>query len=140
MSNDKDNKRIDDLEGFLTDNDQQSKADAIADIRAHGIDTNAFFNRVHRAVQEGYSKQLRAIAASEQAASSPAQTFIDKVRAMSRDAMLAIFGRIQQGEFGTEYRDLAIARCRNKDASALSDEELRSWLEDAADILDEPDK
>jgi hypothetical protein len=140
MSNDKDNKRIEDLEAFLTDNEQQSKADAIKNLRAQGIDTNAFFNQVHKVVQGGYSKQLRAIAASEQSASSRARDFIEKLQGMPRDAMLAIFRRIQQGEFGPESRELAIARCRNKDASALSDEELQSWLEDAAEILDEPDK
>ena len=131
-------KRFDDFEAFLTADEGQSKEDAIAELRAHGVDTEAFLAKARRVVQEGYRRQLKTVAQSEQATQAAAPGFLANLKSMPRAAMQAVFARVREGEFGIQYRELALARCRNKDASELSDEELRSWLEDVGDILGEP--
>lgn len=131
-------KRIDHLESVLSNNESQSKAETLAELRAQGIDTDNFIVRVKRVVQEQYTKALRDLATTESANSPP--TFLAGIAKLSRDAMLDLFGRLQRGEFGNEYRQMTLARCRNKDASQLSDDELRSWLQDIGDILGEPDR
>lgn len=133
------NPTIDDLEAFLID-DSLSKKDVTKELRLQGVDTEAFFDRVKRIVREGYSAQLRLAAEQEQSSRSTAPGFLAQLATMSREAMLAMFERVANGEFGAEYRSAALARCRNKDASGLTDEELRSWLEDIGDVLGEPGK
>jgi hypothetical protein len=130
---------FDDLEAFLTD-DSLSKKDAMKELRLQGVDPEALFARVQRIVREGYSTQLRLVAEQEKLSRASAPSFLDQLAAMSRDAMLAVFERVANGDFGSEYRTAALARCRSKDASGLTDEELRSWLEDIGDVLGEPDK
>ena len=83
---------------------------------------------------------LRRAAEQEQASRTSAPGFLGQLTTMSRDAMLAVFERVANGDFGTKYSTAALARCRNKDASGLTDEELRSWLEDIGDVLGEPGK
>lgn len=130
---------LNDLEAFLTD-DSLSKKDAVKELRMQRVDTEALFDRVQRIVREGYSTQLRLAAEQEQASRESAPGFLAQLATMSRDAMLAVFEKVANGEFGSEYQTAALARCRNKDASGLTDEELRSWLEDIGDVLGEPSK
>ena len=130
---------LNDLEAFLID-DSLSKKDAVKELRLQGVDTEALFDRVQRVVREGYSAQLRQAAEQEQASRATTPGFLAQLATMSRVAMVAVFGRVANGEFGPEYRTAALARCRNKDASELTDEELRSWLEDISDVLGEPEK
>lgn len=130
---------LDDLEAFLN-NDSLSKKDAVKELRMQGVNTDALFDRMQRIVREGYSTQLRRAAEQEQASRASAPGFLAQLATMSRDAMLAVFERVANGEFGPEYRTAALARCRNKDASGLTDEELRLWLEDIGDVLGEAGK
>ena len=102
-----------------------------------GVDTTAFFNAVDKAVQEGYSAQLRKLAESERAGRTSRATFLTELASMSRDVMIALFNKVSEGEFGMVYRDAALARCRNKTPSQLTDEELRTWLEDIGEIVGE---
>lgn len=128
-------KRLDDLENFLISNEEQSKSETAAELRSQGVDTERFFNKIHAIVQAGYCQQLRVIAQREQAALKAQPPFLENLATMTREAMLAIFSQLRDGAFGSDYQEAALARCRNKDASSLSDGELRSWLEDVGDIF-----
>lgn len=128
-------KRLAKLEDLLSSNEHQAKTETIAELRSLGIDTAQFFSRINKFVQVGYTEQLRAAAQLQQENERTLPHFLDQLAAMSREAMLAVFAKLQGGAFGPQYREAALARCRNKDASLLSDEELRSWLEDIGDIL-----
>ena len=130
---------LNDLEAFLTD-DSLLEKDAAKELRLQGIDTEALFDRVQRIVREGYSTQLRLAAEQEKVSRASAPSFLAQLATMSRDAMLAVFERVANGDFGPEYRTAALARCRSKDATGLTDDELRSWLEDIGDVLGEPGK
>jgi hypothetical protein len=128
-------KRLVKLENLLASNEEQPKTETIAELRSVGIDTAQFFSRIKKLVQVGYTDQLRAAAQQQQEKERALPHFLDQLAAMSREAMLAVFAQLQGGAFGTQYQEAALARCRNKDTSLLSDEELRSWLEDIGDIL-----
>jgi hypothetical protein len=128
-------KRLEDLEDFLASNEEQTKAETIAELRSQGLDTAQFFSRIKKIVQTSYSEQLRVTAQSEQDRIRVQPGILPQLATMSRDAMLSIFAQLQDGSYGPQYQQAALARCRNKDASLLSDEELRSWLEDIGDIL-----
>ncbi|GJM25763.1 MAG: hypothetical protein DHS20C16_21780 [Phycisphaerae bacterium] len=131
------NKRLDALESFLSENESESKADSRSELRRQGVEVDEFLDRVRKIVQEGYQERLREAAATDAEPRLPG--FLQNVKTMSRDAMLDIFQRLQIGEFGSEYQQLALARCRNKDAQDTTDEELRSWLDDIGDVVGDPE-
>ena len=131
--------KLNGLEAFLADTEGESKADDLADLKKLGVNIDDFLARVEATVEKGYSSQLRALAAREREKSSSKPAFMGTLAVMSRQAMLDCFEKLRCGDFGDKYRDLALARCRNKEASELTDEELRSWLEDVSQVLGEPD-
>ena len=131
--------KLNGLEAFLADTEGESKSEDLADLRKLGVNVDSFLARVEATVQQGYSQQLHALAENQWAQVRPGPTFLEGLASMSRKAMLECFERLRNGELGDKYRDLALARCRNKDASELTDDELRSWLEDAGQVLGEPD-
>lgn len=135
----KPDKRLESLEDFLADTEGEPQAETLRELRAQGVDTKQFFQRVQKTVDEGYSRQLRELAAREQQRQTT-PSFLDSLSEMGRAAMLDCFERIRSGALGGRYQQAAVARFRNKDASELTDEELRSWLEDIGETLGEPDE
>jgi len=51
---------------------------------------------------------------------------------MPREELLTLVGKVQSGAFGLNLQQLAAARARNQSVGTLSDEDLRSWLQDIA--------
>ena len=101
---------------------------------------SAFFSRVQKTVDAGYSKQLQRLSADQQSEHRAPPSFLSDLADMTRDSMLDCFQRLRSGEFGVQYKEAALARCRNKDATELTDDELRSWLDDVGDIIGEPEQ
>lgn len=132
-------RKLNGLEAFLANCEGESHADDLVDLRKMGVDVDAFMKRVDATVQAGYAEQLRLLATSEREQSSVVPGFLVNLQAMTRAAMLESFERLRRGDLGERYRGLALARCRNKDVSELSDDELRSWLEDVGQVLGEPE-
>ena len=130
--------RFDRLEEFLVDNEGDEKVEVTRQLRLQGVDAIQFFNRVKKTVQDGYCSQLRAIAHQQQNRQANWPAFLEHLRTMPRSAMLEVFRQLKNGAFGEEYREAALARCRKKDEAALSDDELRTWLEDVGEIWGEP--
>lgn len=132
-------KRLDELEEFLSDTSDESKEDVMKELRTSGVNTKQFFKRVQETVETSYSEQLRAIAAREQQ-HQDRPSFLEDLAGMTRESMLSFFEKLRSGAYGSQYQEAAVARCRNKDATELSGEELRSWLEDIGDTLGEPEE
>lgn len=131
--------KLNGLEAFLANSDGESQADDLADLRKMGVNVDAFMKRVDATVQAGYAEQLRQFAASQREHLSSTPGFLANLKTMTRAAMLEAFEGLRRGDLGERYRGLALARCRNKDVSELSDDELRSWLEDVGQLLGEPE-
>jgi hypothetical protein len=130
-------KRLEKLEEFFANTENEPVADLLKELRAQGVDTERFSRRVNEVVESAYSAGLRALAAKEQQTSS-SPSFITSAAGKTREAMLALFEQLREGAFGAQYQQAALARCRSKAAQELTDEELRSWLEDIGDTLGEP--
>ena len=131
-------RRLEKLEEFLIGTEGESHQDTVRELRALGIDTDSFFKQVHATVEKSYMKQLR-ILANQQKKKNTTPDFLSNITSMNRNEMIRCFEQIRAGERGARYQKAAVARCRNKDASELSDEELRSWLEDIGSTLGEPE-
>lgn len=131
-------KKPNELETFLANFEGESREDDVADLRAQGVDVDNFLSRVNATVKAGYRGQLRLLAERERQQEAAMPSFLSSVSTMTRTAMLECFERLRHGDFGDKYRELALARCRNNDASELTENELRSWLEDVGQVLGDP--
>lgn len=131
-------KSLDDLDLFLAGSSEETLEDVQKDLRSQGVNLPEFIKQIHATVQNGYSEQLKAIAETER--DSQPVTILEQLKKMSRAAMLSLFEELRSGAYGENYQELAVARCRDKDATELSDAELRSWLEDISATLGSPRK
>jgi hypothetical protein len=123
-------KAMEKLDLFLADTEGQSTEAVGEELEAQGIDVTTFLADVNAVVRKGYQRSLKEIATSErdQVVRSRKSRFSGLVG--TKEQMLLLIARLQSGDFGPNLRERAVARCRNQDPSTLSDEDLRSWLED----------
>lgn len=123
-------KAMENLNLFLADTEGQSTEAVAEELKAQGTDVAKFLNDVNALVRRGYQGSLREIAASEraEAAQKTKNRFAGLVG--TKEQMLLMIARLQNGEFGLHLKERAAARCRNQDPSKLTEEDLRSWLED----------
>lgn len=126
------------LETFLFDTADQPKDEAIKELSANGIDTAAFLADIQNVVQGSYMSQLKQLAEMQQADSLKPAGFLSDLATLGKSAMLDLFSGFQSGRFGDQYKQAAVARCRNKNPSELSETELRSWLTDIGETLGDP--
>lgn len=131
-------KRVHPLESFLFDNIDQTKNEAISELNTHGIDSSTFLAEVNEIVQASYMNQLKVLAEAEKASSTKQADFLSDIADWGREALLRLFAQLRSGNFGDNYQQAAIARCRNKNPSELSETELRSWLVDIGETLGDP--
>jgi hypothetical protein len=126
--------RLSDLEDILAEIEGQSSEEMAADLRKAGIDTDAFLKRANKVMQEQYRKHLHELAEKEQQIAHVVPSFFADVSKMNREELMMSFATLQNGSLGETYKQAALARCRNKDTAELSDDDLRSWLQDIAEI------
>lgn len=125
--------RLSDLEDILAEIEGQSTEEMTADLRKAGIDTDAFLQRANKVMQEQYRKHLRELE-EEQHVAPVVPLFFADVANMNREELMMSFATLQNGSLGETFKQAALARCRNKDTAELSDDDLRSWLKDIAEI------
>ena len=126
--------RLSDLEEILAEIEGQSTDEITADLRKAGIDTDAFLMRANKVMQEQYRKHLHEVAEEVQHIARVVPSLFADVDSMDREELLMSFATLQNGSMGESYKEAALARCRNKDTAELSDDDLRSWLQDIAEI------
>lgn len=126
--------RLSDLEEILAEIEGQSTDEIAADLRKAGIDTDAFLMRANKVMQEQYRKHLHELAEEEQHIARVVPSLFADVASMDREELLMSFATLQNGSMGDAYKEAALAHFRNKDTAELSDDDLRSWLQDIAEI------
>lgn len=126
------------LEQFLANTDNQTKADALAEIAARGVNATAFKTRVAEVVRKGYQQQVK-LAAQEARLNTlqKANHRFGDLMGKSLAELVLIFERVSSGEFGPTSQEAALARCRNLQNENPSEAELRSWLEDISMLTDQ---
>ena len=122
-------KAVRNLEALLTDDSHLSVEDLRKELADDGVDVNAFLTRFEGVVRKGIQHQMKKVAEQEQAKLSLKQIF-GSLREKSKKELEQLFENVRQGLFGEHLKQAAIARCRNKTDSEVSETELRSWLED----------
>lgn len=130
---------MDRFEDFLLEDDLTTE-EVMRSLRRMGVKADDIVERLHGVVQKCYSEQLKLEVQREQEQLTVVPNFLKDLASMPKAAMLAVFQRLSGGEFGSQYQSAALARCRNGSPDSLTEDELRSWLEDVGTICGEPGK
>ncbi|MBI5818285.1 MAG: hypothetical protein HZA88_04795 [Verrucomicrobia bacterium] len=119
------------LDVLLADDADMSVTELRAELAAQGVNVDEFLAKFSKTVRKGYQQQIRLAAdkAKEQTQFAAATLFGD-LRQKTMVELLAIREQVANGVFGVALQKTALARCRNQQGTELSENELRSWLED----------
>jgi hypothetical protein len=121
------------LDALLTDDAEMSVEELTQDLESQGVNVNAYLAKFKVAVRKGYQQRIRSAAekANKTAEAVKGSLFGDLLQ-KNKDELLAIREQIIRGDFGATLQKTCVARCRNAQGTEVSEEELRSWLEDIA--------
>jgi hypothetical protein len=115
------------LREAVVDNSHVSVAELRKKLADEGVDVDRFLKRADEAFRKGLQEGVKQqVAQAKVRATSRRGTLFGNLGDKGRAALLALYEAATAGQYGAE----ALARCRNKNADAMTDEELRSWLED----------
>jgi hypothetical protein len=115
------------LEEAVLDNSHMSATELETKLTGQGVDVNKFLAGADAAFRKGLQRGMKAKAAHAKARSAVLRgSVFGDLGGKLRADLLALCQAASVGQYGTAIR----ARCRNKNAEAMTDEELRSWLED----------
>ena len=119
------------LDALLADDADMSVAELRAELTAQGVNVDEFLVRFSKTVRQGYQRRIRlaAEAATTKARAEKSSLFGDLTR-KTKAELLAIREQVMNGVFGAVLQTTANARCRNQQGTEVSENELRSWLED----------
>lgn len=138
-SDDRNNSSMDRFEDFLLGDDLTTD-EVMRSLRRMGVKVDDMVERLHGVVQKCYSEQLKLEVQREQKQVTVVPSFLAGLASMAKEEMLVIFEKLARGDLGTQYQSAALARCRNGAPNELTDDELRSWLEDVGSIYGESGK
>ena len=117
------------LEASLLDTSGESPADLRKELESSGVDATNFMSRLKGVVRKGYQHQmlLQSQAACDRANSTVGSIFGD-LSALGGEQLRSLIEQVLSGGFGSLAQ--SAARCRNYQGDQLSDEDIRSWLQD----------
>jgi hypothetical protein len=122
------------LEEAILDNSHMSMAELQKEVSDKGVDVKRFLAGADEAFRKGLQGGMKAKAAHAKARSAVLKgSVFGNLAGKVRADLLVLCQAASAGQYGTAIR----ARCRNKNAEALTDEELRSWLEDIERLNEE---
>jgi hypothetical protein len=117
------------LEASLIDTFGESPAEIRKELESGGVDVTSFMTRLRGVVRKGYQHQMRLKnqETCEKANSTLGSIFGD-LSALGGEQLRSLIAQVLNGGFGSLAQ--SAARCRNYQGDQLSDEDIRSWLQD----------
>ena len=120
-------KMLKNLDKVLLDDAGETPAEVRQRLEAEGVDVKGLVTRVKAAAGEAYRQRLAAEARQAQieAGKSKGKVFGNLI-GLGREKLLELIQAAASGNYGP----VATARCRNQKPEGLSEEDLRTLLED----------
>ena len=117
------------LEASLLNTSDESSAELRRELESGGVDANRFLSRLKGVVRKGYQHQMRLQNQADwDRANSAVGSIFGDLSALGGEQLRALIERVLSGSFGSLAQ--SAARCRNYHGDKLSDDEVRSWLQD----------
>ena len=115
------------LREAVVDNSHLSVDEIRKKLTDEGVDVRGFLARADGAFRKGLQESIRQkVSRAKAQASVMRGSIFGQIVGKARPDLVALFQAASLGQYGAATR----ARCRNKNAESMTDEELRSWLED----------
>ena len=115
------------LDKVLLDDVEETPAEIRKRLETEGVDVNGVLARVKAAAGEAYRQRLAAEARQAQVTTSKARGKVfGNLIGVGRAQLLDLIQAAASGSYG----QVAMARCRNQKPDELSEEDLRTLLED----------
>ena len=115
------------LRQAVLDNSHMAAEELRKKLSDEGVDVKRFLVGVDAAFRKGLQQGMKARAVSAKGRSAVYKgSLFGQLADKARGELLALYEAASLGQYGAATS----ARCRNKNAEALTDSELRSWLED----------
>ena len=125
------------LREAVVDNSHLSAAELRKKLSDEGVDVNRFLARADEAFRKGLQEGVKEQAMQAKARAAVLRgSMFGQLTGKVRSELLALHQAAQMGQYGAATR----ARCRNKNADDMTDDELRSWLEDIERLNQEGEK
>jgi hypothetical protein len=125
------------LRDAVVDNSHLTTADVRKKLSEEGVDVTRFLTRADEAFRRGLQESVKAEAAQAKARAAVLKgSMFGQLAGKVRSELMALHQAAQMGQYGAATR----ARCRNKNAEDMTDDELRSWLEDIERLNQEGEK
>jgi len=125
------------LREAVVDNSHLSAEELRKKLSDEGVDVNRFLARADEAFRKGLQQGVKAQATQAKAQAAVLKgSIFGQLAGKVRSELLALHHAAQMGQYGAATR----ARCRNKNAEEMTDDELRSWLEDIERLNREGEK
>jgi hypothetical protein len=117
------------LEDSLIETSGESTADLRKELEATGVDVNRFLTRLRGVVRKGYQHQMRLQSEATTArANSAVGSIFGDLTSLAGAQLRELMAKVLGGGYGSVVQ--SAARCRNYEGNELTDDELRSWLQD----------
>ena len=125
------------LRESVLDDSHMSAAELRKKLSDEGVDVNKFLAKADEAFRKGLQQGVKAQATQAKARAAVLKgSLFGQLTGKVRSELLALHQAAQMGQYGAATR----ARCRNKNAEEMTDDELRSWLEDIERLSREGEK
>jgi hypothetical protein len=122
-----DTKLVKNLDRLLFEDSSERPEEVRRRLEAKGIDVGGLIARVKAAAGDAYREALRDDAAQEESRLEKKRgTIFGNLAQLGREKLIELIRAVQAGEYGKEV----MARCRNQQPEKLSEDDLRSFLED----------
>ncbi|MGC2765454.1 MAG: hypothetical protein WB607_08100 [Candidatus Acidiferrum sp.] len=122
------------LDKVLFDDVGETPAEVRQRLEREGVDVKGLVARVKMAAGTAYRELLAEQAKEEQSRTAKSKGHIfGNLVGLGRDKLLELIDAAARGQFGAEV----MARCRNQDAEKLSEDDLRTLLEDIESTIRE---
>lgn len=125
------------LREAVVDNSHLSAEELRKKLGDEGVNVNQFLTRADESFRKGLQQGVKAQATQAKARAAVLKgSMFGQLAGKVRSELLALHQAAQMGQYGAATR----ARCRNKNADEMTDDELRSWLEDIERLNREGEK
>lgn len=115
------------LRKAVVDNSHLSADEIRKELTDEGVDVNRFLAKVDEGFRKSLQDKMKQEAAQAKARAAVLKgSLFGQLIGKARAELLALHQAASMGQYGAATR----ARCRNKNADEMTDDELRSWLED----------
>lgn len=114
------------LERVLLEDSNLTEAELRQKLSGEGVEVDGFLKRFDAVFRKGVQARAKQEAMEAKTRAMAARGSLFGRIVETRENLLMLVQEAITGRFGAEVT----ARCRNKDTKAMSDNELRSWLED----------